>query len=297
MRTAFWEGVLASDMAVPDDQPLNDLTAELVSMLGSADPFERDAVAYPVLATWVEHGVYDDLLMTFGQGITAGFTAGLGHSGDDSVFRRTFSALVLGECISRDNVAHLLTVDTVLRWADAGVTWLVHEQDLRPFVEGKGWAHAPAHGSDLLAALARSRHFRPTELAVLLDVVADRVTAPTEVWFTHGEDDRLAYAVMTVLHRNVLAQDLLDGWVARLAETALTQPGPGHGPDRPWPPASVHNTRSLLRVLYLQLALGVRGYGESDAAFYAGHPDVRADLLLTLNDVLAKLLPYANRPE
>ncbi len=67
MRAGFWEHVLESDMAVPPEPPLNDLTAELVTMLGSTDPVERDGVAYPVLATWLHEGVYDDLLVSFGD--------------------------------------------------------------------------------------------------------------------------------------------------------------------------------------------------------------------------------------
>ena len=32
-------------------------------MLGSPDPQMRDGLAYPTLATWVDRGVYDDLIM------------------------------------------------------------------------------------------------------------------------------------------------------------------------------------------------------------------------------------------
>ena len=56
MVAGFWQQVLDSDMAVPDERPLNELTAELVGMLGSTNPVERDEIAYPVLATWVGRG-------------------------------------------------------------------------------------------------------------------------------------------------------------------------------------------------------------------------------------------------
>ena len=55
----------------------------------------------------------------------------------------------------------------------------MRERDLRGFVAGKGWAHAVAHGADALGALARSRQSGRLELTVLLDVVADRLLAPT----------------------------------------------------------------------------------------------------------------------
>jgi hypothetical protein len=72
MVTGFWQQVLDSDMAVPDERPLNELTAELVGMLGSTNPVERDEIAFPVLANWVTDGVYDDLLVTFGDALATG---------------------------------------------------------------------------------------------------------------------------------------------------------------------------------------------------------------------------------
>lgn len=297
MRAGFWEHVLESDMAVPSEPPLNDLTAELVTMLGSTDPVERDGVAHPVLATWLSEGVYDDLLVSFGDGIAHGLRVGLGETDGEGVFRRTFSALLLAECVTRDNTAHVLPVDAVVRWADRGLTWFVRERDLRALVPGKGWAHALAHGADLIAALARSRHFGPAEQTVLLDVVADRLVEPTAFRLSHGEDDRLAYATMAVLHRNLLEQPIVESWVRRLEAAAHTQPGADHGPADEWPPAHVHNTRSFLRVLYLQLAIGVRGFDAEDSAYFAHKPEIRADLLLMLKDVLMGMLPFAHQRE
>ncbi len=58
-------------------------------MLGSPDPEQRDGIAYPALATWIDRGVYDDLLVGLGDGMAAGLTVGLGEDGTDSVFRRS----------------------------------------------------------------------------------------------------------------------------------------------------------------------------------------------------------------
>ena len=59
--------------------------------------------------------MYDDLLVSFGDSIAQGLVVGLGKSLDDSVFRRSFSALILAECIRRDNVARILPNTSVLR--------------------------------------------------------------------------------------------------------------------------------------------------------------------------------------
>lgn len=271
MASAFWEQVVAGGLKVPSGRPLDEMTAELTRMLGDPDPAVRDGVAYPTLVTWIADGVYDDLLTGLGDGMCEGLAVGLGECGTDSVFRRSFSALVVTECIDRDSVAGLVATDVLLRWGDRVAGWLVREQDLRGFVPGKGWAHAVAHGADAIGALARSPRFGRLELTVLLDVLADRLLLPTDEFFTSGEDDRLALAVMHVLRRNVLGLDVLEPWVARIAEGAVP-----HGDVHRNPFRVAGNAQAFLRSLYLQLALGPQP------------PDVRADLLLVLIDHLRR---------
>ena len=275
MESTFWERVVADGHKVPPDRPLADLTTELTTMLGDTDPRRRDDIGYAVLANWVSTGVYDSLLEGLGDGMTAGLRVGLGERDTDTVFRRSFSALVLAEVVSRDNEAHLLTPDALLRWGDRVFGWLVRERDLRGFVPGKGWAHAVAHGSDVLGALAASEAMGRLELTVLLDVIADRLAARTEDRLMHGEDDRLALATMAVLRRNVLGPEVVEPWLVRVAEAAV-QSFDGDGD----PFLVTGNVQSYLRALHLQLALAPRP------------PAHRADLLLALIAQLKRVNPH-----
>jgi hypothetical protein len=265
MSTAYWQQVRSAAMKVPTDRPLADLTAELTTMLGSTDPIERDEIAYPILATWISEGVYDDLLAGLGDGMAAGLTQGLGESGTDSVFRRTFSVLVLGECIERDNAESRLPAAKILEWGDRVSGWLVRERDVRGYVPGQGWAHAVAHGADAIGALADSPHLGLNELTVLLDVVADRVVleTPTPLW--DGEHDRLAFATMSILRRRLVPLRIIEPWLARLTAAAQHT-----GPVERDPYLTTGNPEAFLRALHIQVAL-------------APEPiDVRADLLLEL---------------
>ncbi|WP_134768630.1 DUF2785 domain-containing protein [Nocardioides sp. 1609] len=266
MSRVDWKQVHAADFQVPSGVPLADLTEELTLMLGDPDPVRRDATAYPTLATWVERGVYDDLLPALGDGMAVGLRTGLGLVEDDTVFRRSFSALVLAECVLRDNNRPLVLGGKVLQWGDAIATWMLRERDLRGFVPGKGWAHAIAHGADALGTLAQSPHFGPPELTVVLDVVADVLCARVDRLFSNGEPDRLAAATMYVLRRNQLPIEVLEPWVNRITEHARR---PARG-DRRDPHLSTGNAQAFLRALYLQLALGNRP------------PASRADLMLVL---------------
>lgn len=274
MASTFWEQVRANGLEVPTDRPLAELTAELTAMLGDPDPAVRDGLAYPTLATWVDAGVYDDLLEGLGDGMAAGLAVGIGESGTDTVFRRSFSALVLAACLERDNVAHLVPTDTVVRWGDRLASWLVRERDLRGYVPGKGWAHAVAHGADALGILAASEAMTQLELAVVLDVIADRLLLPCDLPMACGEDDRLAHATMRVLRRNLLDLEVLEPWVARLAHSAR----PTSLEDRD-PYLLSGNAQRFLRALHLQLALA------------PDPPANRADLLLVLIDRLKETNP------
>lgn len=276
MESAFWDRVVAEGHKVPSDRSLPELTSELTTMLGDTDPRRRDRIAYDVLATWVSEGVYDELLEGLGDGMAAGLKVGLGERDTDTVFRRSFSALILGECVARDNEAHVVPADTILRWGDQVAGWFVRERDLRGFVPGKGWAHAAAHGADVLAALAGSEAMGRLELTVLLDVLADRLVTETGDRLVHGEDDRLALATMAILRRDLVTLEVLEPWLARLAEAARPDPGDDHEAD---PYRTAGNVQVFLRALHLQLALGPRP------------PATRADLLLTLIDHLKAIHP------
>lgn len=257
--------MVADGLKVPEHRSLVEMTEELTRMLGDTDPDVRDGIAFPTMATWIDEGVYDDLLVGLGDGMAHGLDFGLGLAEDDSVFRRSFSALILTECIDRATAADLGGAEVVLRWGDRVMGWLARERDLRGFVPGKGWAHAVAHGADALAALARSPHVGRLELTVILDVIADRLLASTDHFWVSGEEDRLALATLGVVQRNVLGLEVLEPWVARVAAGAQVRGDVSQHPFR-----VAGNVQAYLRSLHLQLALT------------AEHPAVRTDLLLVL---------------
>ncbi|MFC6151977.1 MULTISPECIES: DUF2785 domain-containing protein [Mumia] len=293
MSEAYWRSVIDAGMAVPSDRSLNDLTLELVDMLASSDADVRDGIAFPLLATWISTGEYDGLLRGFGNGVVTGLRAGLGNQGDLTVLRRSYTALVLSEIICRDNEMQLLPAATVMGWGDQATSWLVREKDLRGWIPDVGWAHALANGADLVGALARSPHFDMLELTVLLDVIADRLLIPTDHVLRHGEDDRLAYAAMAVLHRGVVSPNVVEPWLARL----------GAGTQRPrtrgssvgeWPTPAAYNTSRFLRALYVQLALGVKGRAgvAGDDELFGAQPPHRADLLLAAIEQIRGETPW-----
>ena len=281
MTPAQLTQIVDADFAVPTDRPLADVTADLTRALGDPDPVLRDDLALPVLATWIGRGVYDDLLVGLGDGLATGLRPGVGEQGTDSVFRRSFSALALAECLERDTRVLRVPSGKVLEWGDRLATWFLAEQDVRGRVAGRGWAHAVAHGADALGALAGSPHLGREELEVVLEVLADRVvrpsTSPDELLLA-GEPDRLASAVLAVLRRDLVTVEHLEGWVPRLVEHTSTLRAGVDGPADPYLAAG--NLQAFLRALHLQLVLAPEP------------PAVRSDLLLLLVEALRHTNPY-----
>lgn len=294
LRLAHFEQLLNDGCALPESEPPDELAVELSGLLGSSDPHEREDIASTLLAAWVRRGVYDDLLNGLGDGMVTALRRGLGEDGTDTVFRRSSSALLLAKAITRDTQADLLHPATVIGWGDRALSWLVRERDLRGLVPGNGWAHAVAHGADLVLALAMSRHCEADELSVLLDTVADRLLEPTDYRLVHAEDDRLAYATMGVLHRGLLGLDVLLPWVDRITS------GWQDGDDRPTREhdAVAYNTSTFLRALHSQLQLGVRPLDTLRTAGHFHRPiEVRIELLGALAGALRTTHPVYEPPK
>src|SRR6266542_1036431 len=229
---------LVESHALPQGEWVRELTPELLSWLGSSDAELRDEFAYPILTGWIERGQYgpDELRGIAGQ-MLGNLGEGLGESGTDSVFLRSFSALILMEVVARDNAEPFLD-----------------QRDLRGWVEGLGWAHAVAHTADLLMMLSRSRYLGPVELAGLLDGIADRLLTQGDTVFLYQEDERLAYAVLNVLRRGLLDRAAVNRWLGRFVRPSGFET---------WQPVYVEpgltvarvNVTSFLRSLYFQLLL------------------------------------------
>lgn len=238
-----WDEILAHDFAVPPFPPMADLITELCAMLGSPDPKVRDDTAYLVLAVWTGRGLLDGQLVGLGDQLVAQLQ-------DGPIYQRTFAAIGLSWVVLRDARTDELSHEVVRRWLAAFSQWWRHETDLRAWDPQLGWLHAAAHGADALRAFGRSAKLAAPQLHDLLELAADRLLADGGYLYGHGEDDRIAYALATVLTRAELSAAAATGWLGRLHEAIATgEPGP----VPPW----AANTLRTLAALYIFADRGV----------------------------------------
>jgi hypothetical protein len=224
---AFWQSIIEHDYAVPAGQSLPDLTRELTGLLGSPDPDLRDEVAYSILAAWIyqKRTIEPAGLRPLTATLTGNLTANLGSTGTDAVLKRSFSALVLSIVAARDNAAPFLTEAEYRDLVDRTIAYLGAERDVRGYDEEKGWIHSTAHTADLLKFLGRNRYLRPADQVRVLDAVSCKLRAAPVV-FTHGEDERLARAILSLVARADFNPAAFSSWVDRAVPARLTTSRP-----------------------------------------------------------------------
>ncbi len=223
-------------------------TAELCAMLCSPDPSIRDETAYSALAERIGDGELDGSLGRLGDQLASMLT-------HPEIEARTFATLCLALVILRDSIKAELDDATVLRWRDEFAAWWSAETDLRGHDEQLGWLHAIAHGSDTVGALGRSPRLGQTDLTALLELTAARLITPSGYLLGHGENDRMSYALASILARPELSEQDATGWLAPVQQALQALPGSAD----PFP-AWAANTTGTLNSLYVAIHRGVRCY-------------------------------------
>ncbi|NUT37025.1 MAG: DUF2785 domain-containing protein [Hamadaea sp.] len=251
----FWRRIKENDFQPAPEYPLDEQIAELEHLLTYANSQVRDGIAFEILGEWIQTGRCDHDLPGLGDRMAAQLLRGIGEVGTDSIFGRSFAALVLGLVVERDNAVRVLSADDIRPWLGGFTMWWELEGDLRGSVDAeRGWAHALAHGADTIASFARSRLIGTDQARALLGSIVVRLRT-TDGWgLFAGEDDRLAYATMSLLHRGDLG-------VADLAQAIAPLRVLGRADLRIDLDAAAFtrvNTLNWLRALYLQLRLGVQ---------------------------------------
>lgn len=241
----------------PPEDPLV-LAEALLENFASPDPHLRDELSYtlldrlidggllstPELAAWVERSIDEHHL-----------SLGLGESGTDSVFRRSFSVLVVPLVVEYDAQRGGLAPSTIAAVIDAVLTYARSEQDWRGYVVGKGWAHATAHTADAIGSLGRHPHTPAEQLPELLAVIHHLATVPHALGYL--EDDRLAYAAWRIIRSGRLLDQHIHRWLDgfQLLE----------GPDTQAETLRGANAEHFLRSLYFRCKAHAETRGWLDA--------------------------------
>ena len=263
---SYWQAIAENGMALPEGESAFELLVELSSHLGSPDPVLRDDYAYGIAAAWIQRQqLLDEVeLRALVELWSSNLGVGIGEPGPDSVLLRSFSALNLSLLAAYDNQHRFLDDAAFEGLLSEALVYLERERDLRGWVPGLGWCHSAAHTADLLKFLARSEHLEPAGQFMILEGIANRLRDTDGYVFVHGEDERLAAAVVSVMAREDFDTDSFAEFLGRLAESAR-QPQAGADFD-PVQFAGQQNSKNLARALYVHLVRAGELPSELEAA-------------------------------
>jgi uncharacterized protein DUF2785 len=239
-----------NDFQLSKGEDLDALLAAMMAHIGSLDPELRDELIYVGFYNLIQKKPVvsaEQLKVLLDKALSdEGMFYQLGDPEGDGVFTRAFSVLLLPLILISHRNQPFLDMGEVMRVQEGLLRFMRKEQDRRGFVDGKGWAHAIAHGADALDDLAQCVEVDRDGLREILAVVQTAVCIQDTV-YTHGEDDRLVTPVIAILRRELLAEDEMVRWVEGFTDAVTSVEGM---PQRMYIQSNVSN---FLQSLYFRL--------------------------------------------
>ena len=218
MTRARLLGLKPSKFEVASTEERNLLATRLLGCLDDPDPAIRDGVVFEGLSTWLRGKALSPATI---NALAASLQATLRGEKDTGGFRLPFAALVLSEVARADRIEPAFTEAFRAELVELAATSLSRVDDYRGFDPVEGWRHGVAHGSDLVLQLALNPRVGAPGLRRLMEATATQVVPRGAVFYTFGEPERLARAVVFAYRRGLLDAAFWEAWFE-----SLTSPKP-----------------------------------------------------------------------
>ncbi|KOY81109.1 DUF2785 domain-containing protein [Lysinibacillus macroides] len=187
------------------------LLQEMLTHIGSVDAELRDHTIY---RTFIEL-LSDNLLSTqqlqylFQTAISEDFLyLQIGENGTDSVFTRSFSALLVAGLLAKDTELLVLHDDDLQTFFKKIGRYLLLEQDTRGYVQDKGWAHSIAHGADLAATMIKHPKFDLQYAPSILHAL--KLVTWKDIVYTNDEEERFVNIVEALWDQQYSEEALIE---------------------------------------------------------------------------------------
>lgn len=209
---------------IPETVRPYDLAVFMMAYIGDTDQELRDNLIYTILSNWIIDKVLSDnevinlLKITIDQ---EHLLKGLGET-NDTVFSRTFSVLIVAAIIYRHRNDNFLSDNEFQKALQAVIRFYLEDQDVRGYVEKKGWAHGAAHGADALDEFARCDEIGREDLLSIIDAIYKKVNIG-HYGYTHFEEERMITAVKAVFDRSILSSSEVEAWIRSFCNFKKTE--------------------------------------------------------------------------
>ncbi len=203
-----------SKFEVASGEQRNLLAVRLLGCLDDPDPAIRDGVVFEALFTWLRGKALSPATVA---ALESSLRATLVGEKDGPGFRLPFAALVLSEVARADRIEPVFTEETRAGLVEVAAASLIRVDDYRGFHPTEGWRHGVAHGADLVLQLALNPRVGGPGLRRLMEATATQIAPRGAVFYTFGEPERLARAVVFAYRRGLLDPAFWEAWFAALA--------------------------------------------------------------------------------
>lgn len=214
-----------NEFRVSEQEDLSKIIPAMLYHIGSIDSFLRDDLIYSAFGTWIlrHNAINQDQLRQLLPIILdeQHMLYNLGEQNTDSVFRRSFSVLLLPLLLIAHRSRPFLSVPEIHQIKEKLLYYLANEKDRRGFVSEKGWAHAIAHAADALDDLAQCSELNKSDLAEILEAICNVICIQDTVYI-HGEDERIVTAVIASIKRELLSEKEIVEWIQSFADPPLS---------------------------------------------------------------------------
>lgn len=197
---------------------------DMLKHIGTTDGSLRDDLIYDIFSKWVNQNRFStQQLQTF---LTIcidnqHLMKCIGAKNDDTVFARTFSALIIALILYSHNQNPFLPEHVIVETKNIIIEYYTKEIDLRGYIDNKGWAHSAAHGADVIDELAQSTVLGKEDLQKLLTTLKLKICHGKYVYID-GEPDRISVAARSILMRNEIDKDDIVLWLESFKKNNLT---------------------------------------------------------------------------
>ncbi|GGE53560.1 hypothetical protein GCM10011391_35530 [Pullulanibacillus camelliae] len=143
----------------------------------------------------------------------------IGQKENDSVFTRSFSALVIVLVLKKDRDKRFLSDEILKQSIEGSIKYLKLEEDIRGYVVGKGWGHSIAHGADLLTEAISHPNFNIELSSECLETIKLCLfkDSTIELPFVDEEEERLIFAVEALQEKGVTDSEM-ENWILKISD-------------------------------------------------------------------------------
>lgn len=191
------------------------LALEMMSNIGSLNPKLRDELIYGTLSYWISKNRFTSVQLKDLLNISLDSSHlfyKLGEDDEDSVFKRTFSVLIVALIIYEHRKDNFLSKEMLCEVKVKLVEYMLEERDVRGYVEVKGWAHSAAHTADALDELVQCNCFNKNDLIDILNSIKAKICIGYYVYIDE-ESERMVTAVESLFNRKILSNSEIIAWL------------------------------------------------------------------------------------